>query len=100
MDAALVGRKVACLFDPFDLTRVHVSYQGRPMGDGVPHRLRRHTHPQAGPEPAEPARPATGIDYLALVEARHAAELARRIDYAAFTAAPDPSADPTSEERS
>jgi putative transposase len=84
VDAALVGRRVELLFDPFDLTRIQVRFQGRSMGDGVAHQLRRHTHPQARPEPAEPARRPTGIDYLALVEARHAAELAGRIDYAAL----------------
>jgi len=96
VDAALVGRRVQLLFDPFDLSRVHVSYQGRPMGDGVPARIRRHTHPQARPEPARPARPASGIDYLALIEAEHAAALARRIDYATFTVGPpaDPDRDP------
>lgn len=94
VDAALVGRKVTCLFDPFDLTRLHVYYQGRPMGDGVPQQIRRHTHPQARPDPAEPARPPSGIDYLALIEAAHAAELARRIDYATLTD-PAPGADTT-----
>jgi putative transposase len=84
VDAALVGRRVELLFDPFDLTRISVRFQGRPMGDGVPHQLRRHTHPQARPEPAEPTRAPTGIDYLALVEAGHAAELACRIDHAAL----------------
>lgn len=43
--------------------------------------LRGHTHPMARPE-AAPAPAATGIDYLSLIEARHAAELATRIDYA------------------
>ena len=86
VDAALVGRKVACLFDPFDLTRIQLSYQGRPMGDGVPHLIRRHTHPQAQPDPADPPARSSGIDYLALVEARHTEALARRIDYATLPA--------------
>ena len=93
VDAALVGRKVACLFDPFDLTRIHLSYQGRPMGDGVPHLIRRHTHPQAQPDPADPPAQSSGIDYLALVEARHTEALARRIDYATLPAPTDPTSD-------
>ena len=32
VDAALVGRHVECVFDPFDLTTLEVRYQGRPMG--------------------------------------------------------------------
>lgn len=81
VDAALVGRRVELVFDPFDLATVEVRFEGRAMGAGVAHVVRRHTHPMAKPEaPAPPA--ATGIDYLALVEARHAAELAKGIGYA------------------
>ena len=75
VDAALVGRKVECVFDPFDLTAIEVRYQNRTMGAGVPHRIGRHTHPMAKPEPPS-TPPATGIDYLALLADRHATELA------------------------
>jgi putative transposase len=83
VDAALVGRRVELVFDPFDLTRIEVRWNDRPMGAAVPMVIGRHSHPAARPEPdAEPPPPATGIDYLALVEARADAELARRISYA------------------
>ena len=36
VDAALVGRKVELVFDPFDLTRIEVRYQHRPFGLAVP----------------------------------------------------------------
>lgn len=80
VDAALVGRRVELVFDPFDLATVEVRFEGRSMGLGVAHVVGRHTHPmvKAG-TPPPPA--ATGIDYLGLIEARHAAELAARIDY-------------------
>ena len=32
LDPALIGRKVELIFDPFDLTRIEVRYQHRPMG--------------------------------------------------------------------
>lgn len=81
VDAALIGRKVEVVFDPFDLTSLQVRYQGRPMGTAVPHRIGRHVHPDARPDlPPQPASP-TGIDYLGLVAARHRAELAVRINY-------------------
>ena len=32
VDPALVGRKVELVFDPFDLTRIEVRYQHRPLG--------------------------------------------------------------------
>jgi putative transposase len=83
VDATLVGRKVELVFDPFDLTRIDVRYNNRPMGAAVPMVIGRHSHPAARPEPGtEPPAAATGIDYLHLVEARADAELERRISYA------------------
>jgi putative transposase len=84
VDAALIGRRVELVFDPFDLTDIEVRFQDRPMGKAVPVRIGRHTHPKARPEAAPPSAP-TGIDYLSLLAARRAAELAGQlIDYAAL----------------
>lgn len=83
VDPALVGRKVELVFDPFDLTKIEVRYNGRAMGAAVPVVIGRHSHPAARPEPGAEAPPAmTGIDYLHLVEARADAELSRQISYA------------------
>jgi putative transposase len=82
VDAALVGRKVELVFDPFDLTRIEVRYHGRPMGQAVPHRIGQHVHAKARPEAAPPPVTPTGIDYLRLVEAQHTAELTERLRYA------------------
>lgn len=81
VDAALVGRRIEVVFDPFDLTNLEVRFQGRPMGMAVAHKISRHVHPsaQSAVAPAPPA--ATGIDYLALVADRHAQVLATRINY-------------------
>jgi putative transposase len=95
VDAALVGRKVELVFDPFDLATVEVRFEGRSMGQGVAHVVRRHTHPMARPEAAPPPA-ATGIDYLGIVEARHAAELARGIGYAQLPLPDDARPRPTS----
>ena len=46
VDAALVGRKVELVFDPFDLTRIEVRYQHRPFGPAVPLVIGRQ-HPSA-----------------------------------------------------
>lgn len=89
VDAALVGHHVELVFDPFDLTTVEVRYQGRPMGMGVPQRIGRHVHPQARPEEPTAPRPATGIDYLALVAARYQEATRRRIAYSTLPE-PDP----------
>ena len=63
VDAALVGRQVEVVFNPFDLTTLHIRYQGRPMGTAVPQRIGRHIHPDARPDLPPPPAP-TGIDYL------------------------------------
>ena len=94
VDAALIGRKAECVFDPFDLTRIEIRYQNRPMGFGVAQVIGRHTrHPMAKPDPTA-VRPATGIDYLNLVADRHTQELARlapSIDYSVLIETVDPS---------
>jgi putative transposase len=92
VDAVLVGRRVECVFDPFDLTVIEVRYSGRPMGAGVARVIGRHTHPMARPE-AAPGPPSTGIDYLNLLAERHAAELAQlspAIDYSGLIETTDP----------
>ncbi len=85
VDAALVGRKVELVFDPFDLTRIEVRYQHRPFGTAIPLVIGRHTHPQAAREiPPPPA--STGIDYLKLLADQRDAELGgHQIDYASLT---------------
>lgn len=92
VDAALVGRRVECVFDPFDLTAIEVRFAGRAMGAGVARVIGRHTHPRARPEAAPPP-PTTGIDYLGLLADRHAAELAELsppIDYSGLATSTDP----------
>jgi putative transposase len=82
VDAALVGRKVELVYDPFDLTGVEVRWHGRAMGAAVPHRIGRHVHAKARPDDTTPPAPAaTGIDYLRLVEQQHTKQLAERVRY-------------------
>ena len=65
----------------------------------MPHRIGRHVHAKARPEPdADPAPAATGIDYLALVAAQHTAELADRVGYAQLSD-PEPGTAPDTSER-
>jgi putative transposase len=81
VDAALVGRRVELVFDPFDLTDIEVRFQQRAMGKAVPRRIGRHVHHKARPDESTPPPAPTGIDYLRLVEARHAAELSEKLRY-------------------
>jgi hypothetical protein len=61
-------------FDPEDLTRLDVYWEGHPAGTAIPFILGRHVHRQV-PQ-AQPPQPAasTGVDYLGLVLAAHDAE--------------------------
>ena len=82
VDAALIGRKVELVFDPFDLTRIEVRYQHRPFGLATPLVIGRRTHPQAERELPPPAA-STGIDYLKLLAEKRDAELGGHpIDFA------------------
>jgi putative transposase len=81
VDAALAGRKVELVFDPFDLSDIDVRHHGRPVGKAVPFRIGRHVHPKAVADPPPPPVP-TGIDYLHLIQARHTRALGQRLQYA------------------
>lgn len=89
VDTALAGRMVDLLFCPFDLTVINVEYQGKAMGNAVPHIIGRHTHPKAKPLAAAPVQ-ATGIDYLKLLEAAHQREVGQAINYEALSGQPGP----------
>jgi putative transposase len=85
LDPFLTGRKVECVFDPFDMTELTVYWQGRKVGRAVPQVIGRHAHPKAPPDeddpaPAEPA----GIDYLQLVADADAAALAGELRLSAL----------------
>lgn len=94
VDAALVGRRVELLFDPFDLTDIHVRYAGREVGTAIAHVIGRHVHPGVKADTTTEPAPSTGIDYLNLVRDRHTEALAQRVNYAAITA-PDLQPEPT-----
>jgi putative transposase len=99
VDPALVGRKVELVFDPFDLTRIEVRYQHRPIGVAVPLVIGRHTHPQAKRE-LQPPPTTTGIDYLKLLAEQRDAELGgHRIDYASLANDGDGDGDGDGEDR-
>jgi putative transposase len=76
VDPSLALRKVELVFDPFDLTGIDVRWQGRPAGNAVPHIIGRHAHPKARPEQPVPPAPATGIDYIGLLDTAHDTRLA------------------------
>jgi putative transposase len=83
VDQALVGRRVELRFDPEDLTRLDVFWEGRPAGQAIPFIVGRHVHrqvPQAEPSDAT-APPGSGVDYLGLVLAAHDQQTLAQIAY-------------------
>jgi putative transposase len=84
VDAALVGREVDLLFNPFNLEHIEVEYHGRPMGQARPHKITRHVHPDVKAPTKKPPAQATGVDYLRLLEAAQQAELGAAINFAAL----------------
>ncbi len=70
IDGALCGQRVQLHFDPDDLSRIDVWFQGRRYGAAVPFVLGRHVQRQVPPAPL-PAPEPIGIDYLGLVEQQH-----------------------------
>jgi putative transposase len=76
-DPVLAGRRVECVFDPFDLAVIEVRWNGRPYGLAKPQHIGRHSHPKAKPETPAAPPPGTGIDYLGVIAAEHD-EAARR----------------------
>ena len=88
VDPLLAGKRVELIFDPIDLTTVHVRVRGVPAGTAIPHRIGRHAHVKARPEtPPDPPEP-TGIDYARLVGDAHHTELAKGVNYAALAGVP------------
>jgi putative transposase len=95
VDPSLAGRKVELIFDPFDLTSIEVRWHGSPAGQAIPHVIGRHSHPKARPEQPAPPAPATGIDYIGLLDAAHDTRLAgNAISFAGLTDPPPSPAGP------
>ena len=80
VDTALVGRRVECRYDPEDLSRIDIFFEGAPAGVGVPFVIGRHVHP-AVPQADQPPAPATGVDYLGMVLAAEEAAAKDGISY-------------------
>jgi putative transposase len=81
VDQALVDRRVELRFDPEDLTRLDVYWEGRPAGQATPFIVSRHVHRQVPQAPPPPTTPTSGVDYLGLVLAAHDAETLGQIAY-------------------
>jgi putative transposase len=84
VDPFLAGRKIECVFDPFDMTELTVYWQGRKVGKAIPQVIGRHAHPKAPPDEDPPPAALTGIDYLQLVTDADQAALGEQLNLAAL----------------
>jgi len=80
------------VFDPFDMARLDVYWQGRKAGTAVPQVIGRHAHPKAPPDEDPGPRDLTGIDYLRLVADADDAALGGRLRLSALDDGQDPPA--------
>jgi len=83
VDPSLVARRVELRYEPEDLSRIEVYFEGRPAGTATPFVTARHVH-RAVPQAERPAPEQTGVDYLGLVAAAHEEEAGtgQKIDFA------------------
>ncbi len=88
VDPALVNRRVEMRFDPADLSRLEVYWEGRPFGGAVPMIIGRHVeHRVLPPTPAAPG-PSTGVDYLRLVQTAYEEQTLGKIAFRDLPSAP------------
>jgi putative transposase len=70
VESALVGRKITLRYDPFDLSRLQLWFDGQRYPDPTPVELRRQRRREADRLTPPPA-PATGLNFLALAKKQH-----------------------------
>jgi putative transposase len=95
VDKALAGRRVEVLFDPWDLTVLHVRYRSRDYGTAVPLVIGRHAHPKTDKHdpPAPPPGDQDGAPYLDLLAAAHDTRLSQALNYRHIITPPTPEED-------
>lgn len=100
VDPALVNHRVELRFDPNDLTRLDVYWEGRPFGSAAPFVIGRHVQRQVPPPTSPSAAPSTGVDYLGLVLAAHEEQTLGKIAFRDLPAAPTDKPSPAAEGQS
>lgn len=64
----LRGKSIELRYDPFDLSRLEIWYQGQFLEMATPEKIVATHHPDVTPDPSPPAHsPDTSLDYLALL---------------------------------
>jgi len=86
-DPALARRTITVRYDPYDLSRIHVEFQGQAFADALPLSLRRDTSPELPPKDDGQVPAATPpTPFLALVKDQDAAARRERLGQTRFAA--------------
>ena len=86
----LAGKRVECRYDPYQLDRIFIRYQGESYGEAQPLMLAHHRHREAPVEDHPFTAPRTGVNLAQLARERQEAERAHataRLRYADRTPA-------------
>src|SRR5207244_2969857 len=75
VDQSLIGRRVELRFDPEDLTRLDVFWEGRHVGQAIPFTVGHHVQRQAPQAEQTPPPPSAGGAYLELIVVEQAPRL-------------------------
>lgn len=88
VDPALARRTITVRYDPYDLSRIHVVFQGQAFADAMPVTLRRDTSPELPPKD-DGQTPATVAPtaFLALVKDQEESARRERLGQTRFAAA-------------
>ena len=81
----LAGQTVELRYDPFDLAHVEVWLNNQRLAQAQPAHLKSTVQSDLTPDPAPPAQPTTGLDYLALLRQEHQNLLREQFPSISFT---------------
>ena len=95
--AYLRGQTVQLRYDPFDLTRLEVWFQGTFLQLAEPDRVVTTIHPDVDPDPQPVPPPNTGLDYLALLRTERERLLQQQLHGIRFSQLTQENADDHSE---
>jgi putative transposase len=89
VEPILVGQTVSVRYDPYNLARIQVWWEGKQYADAVPLKLRRHTDKRVAQADVKMDEPATepGVSFLETISTRSEQERKEKLGRTSFTRA-------------
>jgi transposase InsO family protein len=91
--AYLRRQSIEIRYDPFDLTRIEVWFNGTFLQLAEPDKIVTTIHPDVEPDPLPTPTPDTGLDYLALLRAERERLIQEQLDGIHFSQLAEPTTD-------